>query len=150
MNSDIIIFIAIIVAFVLYVCLNLKHSIQTETFLPTKQGICQNKSLNDMRLQAYAPLIEHKVPPTKFPICSDSYVDPLNESEIDPYKHYRKYQQYVKAFLNDPVLKSGNIEEYYNSADISQIGNILLDNKNKEDPKPNGYIFSDSPANISN
>jgi hypothetical protein len=59
-------------------------------------------------------------------------------------ENYRKKQQYVKSYLEDPVVRGYNVDGFESSAAFDQIGKIPLD-KIVNNPKPFGYIFDSSP-----
>lgn len=112
---------------------------------------CNNKSLDKQRLDAYKYLIQNKIETSKFPICSNmnnnniinkniSSEHIINDEEIDLLEYYRKHQYFVKSYLEDPVVRGYNMNQYDKSATLSEIGKLPLTNDFKN-PKPYGYIF---------
>ena len=84
----------------------------------------------------------------KYPICSNNpYNNIISDDGSEDYvvNEYKKYQTFVKAYLEDPIIRASNLNDYDELSNIGNIGKIDL--KNGEDqPKPNGYIFQSSPA----
>ena len=102
----------------------------------------QNKSLVDQKNEAYKYLIKNNISTDSFPICNSStYHDIINgDNDCDPSDYHRQYQYYVKSYLEDPVVRGYNINEYDHNASLDQIGKIKL-SKDYNNPKPSGYIF---------
>jgi len=109
---------------------------------------CKNESLNNQRIDSYQYLINNskEVNNHQFPICDEhTPVDNINDPDVDILDHYRKQQVYVRGYFEDPVLRGSNVDSYDNAIALTAIGKIPLVNNFKQ-PKPSGYIFSDSPA----
>lgn len=144
----------------------IQQSQQTSEKNVTNQNknICQNKSLDDRRKDAYHYMSENskEINNHTFPMCQCKCPCPcdnnmpateyemttdLNNSidEENMLDNYRKRQQYVKSYLEDPVVRGYNVDGYGSVASLKEIGRIQL-NKMNEYPKPSGYIFDNSPA----
>lgn len=112
---------------------------------------CQNNSLNEQRIDAYKYMIENSkyVNDHNFPIMSNYNGNLIGDNEdkafFDYLDYYRKYQIYIKAYLEDPIVRGYNLKSYDDSSPIFKSGTINLDNGYKN-PKPEGYIFESSPA----
>ena len=68
----------------------------------------------------------------------------INDPEIDITEHYRQNQNFVKTYLEDPILRAYNLTSYDNYSPLFTSGKISLD-KDISNPKPTGYIFQNSP-----
>lgn len=118
-----------------YTCF--KHS-QSETqpeTQPETQSPQMNKSLFLDKYETYKYLIKNQ---TFIPDDSD-----LME-HADPAEVFKKHQKFVKSYIDDPIMRGSNINDFNDSAGIYNIGNYDL-NKSSSEPQPTGYIFNDSP-----
>lgn len=114
-----------------------------------KQPMC-NKSILNNRINAYGQLIQNSrgINEYKYPMCSSNcYDNILSDDGSEDYvvKEYKKYQQYVKTYLEDPIIRGANVNDYDNLSNIENIGRIDLSNGEIQ-PRPAGYVFQTSPA----
>ena len=107
---------------------------------------CKNQSLIDMKNDAYQYMIKNSAGMNdyRFPDCENTG-DNINGSDIEPLEHYRKYQTFVKAYLDDPIMRSYNIGEYQEVSKLFTSGMIPLAD-GVANPKPMNYIFESSPT----
>ena len=125
---------------------NKEEQIQEEE--PGKR-IC-NKSIYEQKLDAYGNMFynSRNIKNPTYPICDDvTYIDPINDSrvDIDVVNEYKNKQQYVKTYLEDPIIRGYNVNDYDHSIKMNGLGKINLENGEKK-PKPMGFIFETSPA----
>lgn len=125
------------------------NNIQKLEHSPIENQNIYNKSLMTNNINAYGQMFMNSrgINDFTYPMCSDCCDNILSDdrSEDCVVKDYRKYQQYVKTYLEDPVIRGSNVNDYDNLSNISDIGQIDL--KNAEPfPRPEGYIFHTSPA----
>lgn len=111
-----------------------------------------NKSLLNNKINAYESLIINSrgINNHKYPMCStNDYENILSDDGSDDHivNEYKKYQQYVKTYLEDPIIRGSNVNDYDNLSNIENIGKINLSNGEIQ-PKPLGFVFSTSPAYI--
>ena len=137
-----------------------------------KKEISKNISLENRRQDAYKYISQNSKPINnyEFPMCNtgptivntqlennflsntNDYAPVTTPSDLnnddedeDILISYRKKQQYVKSYLEDPVVRGYNVDGFESSAALEQIGKIPL-NKIVNNPKPSGYIFDFSPV----
>ena len=126
-----------------------KIDIKTETEMQNKLQQTCNKSLLTNKINAYGQMIWNSrgINEFNYPMCSDCCDNILSDdrSEDCVVKDYKKYQQYVKTYLEDPIIRGANVNDYDNLSDLSNIGKINLSN-GEQQPRPAGYIFKTSPA----
>lgn len=113
-----------------------QEEIKTEE--KTKEKLPLNESILLNEYETYKYLFKNN---TK--LLKDDFDEQINELNYDPAEYFKKHQQFVKSYLDDPIMKGGNIGEYNDVADIYDIGKIKL-TKITEYPQPDGYIFNDS------
>ena len=120
----------------------------TNSNIKQNENLCKNKSLVQQRSDAYTYMKNNSVGVDNFPICNQNKSDPDNITnsldEIDIADIYRKNQVFIKSYLEDPIVRGGNIGEFEEYAGLSDIG--LLSLENKSHPKPSHYIFNTSPV----
>jgi hypothetical protein len=114
------------------------------------QKIPCNKSLLNNKINAYGKMMLNSkgINDYNYPLCSDNSCDNiLSDSGSEDYvvNEYRKYQQYVQAYLEDPIIRGSNVNDYDNLSNIDNIGKIDLSNGELQ-PRPAGYVFQTSPA----
>lgn len=116
----------------------------------TQKPTCFNKSLVDQRLKAYSyfflndnPAYNNQVNDIKFPICTRDEINGGDDLNDDLNERWRSQLTYVKSYLEDPQTRGSNLNSYDNYGNLSDIGNIPLNNTFKY-PKPSGYIFESS------
>jgi len=112
--------------------------------------VCKNASLDQQRIDAYKYLIQNgnKVGQTNLVnSCDVDHTDPDNITNSygwdDISQIYRRNEFYGRTYLEDPILRGGNIDNYNDYAKLTDIGLIPL-NKDVPNPRPNDYIFSTS------
>lgn len=112
-----------------------------------KNKTCENKSIVNRQYDNAQYMLKNSkdMENITFPICSNIERNNINDVDIDPQEHYRKYQTFVRAYLEDPVLGASNIDKYQEVSPIFKSGKIPLDDNFKY-PKPSGYIFESSPT----
>jgi len=112
-----------------------------------EQKICENQSLIDKKNDAYKYMIKNECGANNhtFPNCGIKEKNNINGSDIEPLEHYRKYQHFIKAYLDDPVMRSYNIDQYQEVSPLFTTGKIPL-NDGVPNPKPMGHIFESSPT----
>lgn len=69
----------------------------------------------------------------------------INDKEWNPDEFYKKYQEYVKTYFEDPMTRGYNVGDFSNYAGLYNIGKISL-KKTVEYAKPDGYIFNGSAS----
>jgi len=110
---------------------------------------CGNKSLDKQRMDAYKYMTKNSkgINDYKHPTCNlPDYVNILNdEYEDDIMEIYRNNQHFLRSYLEDPVVRGYNVNDYDSSSALDGIGKIPL-GRDFENPKPNGYVFNTSPA----
>lgn len=129
-----------------YMCVH--KNVQNATKkLAEQQKSCGNQSLIDKKNDAYRHMIQNSADKNDhiFPDCEIKEKNNINGSEIEPLEHYRKYQHFVKAYLEDPIMRSHNIDQYQEVSPLFNSGKIPLTDGFKN-PKPMGYIFESSPT----
>jgi hypothetical protein len=89
------------------------------------EDTCHNKSLLEQKRNEYYDIIN-------------------GDNDSDPTDYHRQYEYHVKSYLEDPIMRGYNINEYNHNASLDQIGKIKL-SKDYKNPKPSGYIFDSSP-----
>lgn len=85
-----------------------------------------------------------KINNVKFPIC-DNDCNINDDYDTDITELYRQKQIYAKSYMEDPVVRGYNVESYGGFSPLANTGLIKLEKEVKY-PKPNGYIFKNSPA----
>jgi len=63
----------------------------------------------------------------------------ITENSFDPYEYYRRHQEYIQTFMEDPMTRGANINDNY--APVSSIG-MQKNEKINTYPKPDGFIFN--------
>jgi hypothetical protein len=129
-----------------YMCVHKNVHNATEK-LAERQKSCENQSLIDKKNDAYKHMIKNSADKNDhvFPDCDMREKNNINGSDIEPLEHYRKYQHFVKAYLEDPIMRSHNIDQYQEVSPLFNSGKIPLTDGFKN-PKPMGYIFESSPT----
>ena len=135
-----------------YKCVKRTGTTQVISAETPKKTTCQNKSLDDMRKDTYGYMIANskKINDIKFPTCSNYERNLIGDNtndtdEIDLVDLYRQNQVFVKAYLEDPVVRGYNMDAYGGYSPLFKSGKISLE-KEVINPKPNGYIFKSSVA----
>lgn len=64
-----------------------------------------------------------------------------NCHENDVLTEYKKHQQYIKTYLEDPLMIGSNVNDYDSFSNIENIGRLDLTNGEIQ-PKPSGYVFN--------
>lgn len=130
-----------------YMCVHKNVHNASEKLAEQKQKSCGNQSLIDKKNDAYGHMIQNSADKNDhiFPDCGIKEKNNINGSEIEPLEHYRKYQHFVKAYLEDPIMRSHNIDQYQDVSPLFNSGKIPLTDGFKN-PKPMGYIFESSPT----
>jgi hypothetical protein len=125
--------------------------IEVKPVLPPKEK-CGNQSLNNLKDDAYGYMAFNSkgINDYNFPLCSNYernlIGDNSNETnDINITELYRKSQTFIKAYLEDPVVRGYNMDTYESYSPLFTSGKIPI-NKEVNVPKPNGYIFQNSPA----
>lgn len=112
------------------------------------QPIC-NKSIVTNKINAYGQMYwnSRELNNQTFPMCSNCCDNILSDDRTEDcvVNDYKKYQQFVKTYLEDPVIRGANVNDYDNLSDISNVGKIDLLNGETQ-PKPIGFVFNTSPA----
>lgn len=126
-----------------------QNIISTQEAEIEKKPMC-NKSVLNNKINAYGQLIQNSrgINEYTYPMCSSNcYDNILSDDGSEDYvvKEYKKYQQYVKTYLEDPIIRGANVNDYDNLSNIENIGRIDLSNGEIQ-PRPAGYIFQTSPA----
>jgi hypothetical protein len=113
---------------------------------------CANQSINNMQRDAFGYMASNLkgVAEVKFPSCNKyesnligNEIDEVNE--VDITQLYRENQTFVKAYLEDPVVRGYNLDSYGGYSPLFTTGKISIE-KDVNNPKPKGYIFQNSPA----
>ena len=113
---------------------------------------CGNKSLNDAQKNAYGYMASNMkgIAEVSFPSCGKYEKDLIGENldqinDVDITQLYREEQTFVKAYLEDPVVRGYNLDSYGQYSPLFTSGKIST-NKDVNNPKPSGYIFPNSVA----
>lgn len=120
-----------------------------QEFSEKDKRIC-NASIHASKLNAYGKMFDNSENINNFtyPICDNKlYTDILYDtrSSDNVVDDYRNLQQYVKSYLEDPIMRGYNVNDYDDSATLLNIGKINITNGEKQ-PKAVGFVFDTSPA----
>lgn len=128
-------------------CTIQKHPTSEHVQQQNDEPKCPNRSLDDLNREIYGYMADNSktVNDYKFPMCSKYEKDIVasNDDDVDITTLFRQNQVFVRAFLEDPVLRAGNLNSYGNYSPIFEIGKISL-KKDVINPKPSGFIFENS------
>ena len=134
--------------------LNRQYNIPKEEIItPEIKNILKNKQLNKRFLnEAYKYMIENdsytKEQYDKHnKYLMDKYRD-MDEGEFDPNTWYKQFQIKVPTYLEDLKTRGYNLDAYDNVGNIYSVGKINLNDNHYKNPKPNGFIFNNSVANL--
>jgi len=115
---------------------------QKDNILNNPISLCTNTSLNNTNKNAYSYLIDiEKIPDKKFLMCNK--YDEQNNDNDDITDIYRKSQVFIKTYMEDPVLRGNNLDEYEHYSPLFKTGYISL-GKEFDNPKPNNFVFQSS------
>lgn len=130
------------------------NKIVHDTTVKQTQQFC-NKHTPFSKMTPYGRMFENStgINDHVYPLCvansNDLGGNIISDDGSEDYvvNEYRKYQQYVKTYLEDPVIRGYNINNYDNSTNLLGVGKIELMNGETQ-PKPSGFVFQTSPAYI--
>jgi len=124
----------------------MNNNIATPTNNVVLTPTCKNASLDHQRTDAYQYLIKNKED-SHLQACDNDHTDPDNITKVYGFDElteiYRKNQFYARTYLEDPVLRGGNVDKYNDYGKLDDIGMISLA-KDVPNARPSDYIFASS------